>query len=235
MNEIRYLLENTLFVPICVVSIAFYIIIFFKFKSSNNKSRYDADAGSYKNTLRFNKGRWGEHIVAENLAELNKDYVVINDVMLEVNNRTAQIDHIVVSVYGIFVIETKNYGGYLRGDEDDNYISHSYGEKTYMIYNPLKQNRNHVRMLMAATGIKNKYLFVPILTISDECEFEIKSSTEIATFSSLYSSIRRYNKKVLTRDEVEEIAEMINELNVVDEKERADHVERARLNSECPF
>ena len=38
------------------------------------------------------------------------EYKVLNDVMVRTQNgKTSQIDHIVVSAYGIFVIETKNY------------------------------------------------------------------------------------------------------------------------------
>ena len=39
------------------------------------------------------------------------DYIVRNDILLNTEHGTSQIDHVVVSVYGIFVIETKNIRG----------------------------------------------------------------------------------------------------------------------------
>ena len=62
------------------------------------------------------KGFLGEKSVAFLLSGLDKTkYKLINNIMLQVGNKTTQIDHVIVSNYGIFVIETKNYtrGGLL--------------------------------------------------------------------------------------------------------------------------
>ena len=63
------------------------------------------------------KGIKGEKRVSNVLYKLNKNkYRVLNDVLIRAKDKTVQIDHIVVSVYGIFVIETKNYAGNIYGD-----------------------------------------------------------------------------------------------------------------------
>jgi hypothetical protein len=55
------------------------------------------------------KGWIGEKAVADILAKLpNDQYKIINNLMIKTENGSTQIDHIVVSDYGIFVIETKN-------------------------------------------------------------------------------------------------------------------------------
>ena len=56
------------------------------------------------------KGAVGERRVARILNRLPKtEYKVLHDVMLSVpNDCTTQIDHVIISMYGIFVIETKN-------------------------------------------------------------------------------------------------------------------------------
>lgn len=55
-------------------------------------------------------GKAGEFWVKKELKKLPKDYFIINDVMVKTSdNKTHQIDHIIVSKYGIFVIETKQY------------------------------------------------------------------------------------------------------------------------------
>ena len=57
-------------------------------------------------------GKKGEGKVSKILSYLPKDkYIVINDILIEYEHGTIQIDHVVVSMYGIFVIETKNYKG----------------------------------------------------------------------------------------------------------------------------
>ena len=65
------------------------------------------------------KGKVGEKVVAGKLDRLPKDqYRVLNNVTIPTPKGSSQIDHVVVSVYGIFVIETKNYNGWIYGGEN---------------------------------------------------------------------------------------------------------------------
>ena len=67
------------------------------------------------------KGFIGEKTVALLLATLDKkEYRTINDLIIRVDGESTQIDHVVVSNYGIFVIETKNYKGWITGYESSN-------------------------------------------------------------------------------------------------------------------
>ena len=78
--------------PIILIILFILIIVLFKL--------YQADL----------KGAIGEQNVALRLRSLDKSkYKVINNVVLQVGEYTSQIDHIVISDYGVFVIETKNY------------------------------------------------------------------------------------------------------------------------------
>lgn len=68
------------------------------------------------------KGELGERRVARLLSKLPKeDYKVINNLLVNINGQTTQIDHVVVSEYRIFVIETKYYQGDIFGDENSEY------------------------------------------------------------------------------------------------------------------
>jgi hypothetical protein len=68
------------------------------------------------------KGAIGEKSVSFFLARLDpKKYKVLNNLLIKVGSKTVQIDHVVVSNYGIFVIETKNYQGWIYGKEYDEY------------------------------------------------------------------------------------------------------------------
>lgn len=96
------------------------------------------------------KGNVGEQIVAAQLRELpGEKYMVLNDILLQTERGSVQIDHIVISVYGIFVIETKNYKGWIHGNEKSEYWTQSiYPHKT-KFRNPIKQNWSHVYPLKA--------------------------------------------------------------------------------------
>ena len=183
----------------------------------------------------LSKGKRGEYEVAKKLESLGGEYYVINDVMLDTSTKTSQIDHIVISPYGIFVIETKNFSGTLCGSAYDNYISHLCNGKKYMIYNPLKQNLSHVRTLMQVLETDNKELFIPILTVADDCICDIEAKTDIVPFSAIRNSILQHSRELLTVQEVREIAQRIFNMNIVNEEERLHHIERVRLMNECPF
>ena len=73
--------------------------------------------------LRSSKGRIGEQRVAHILGRLPKDrYRIINNLLLRTSSGgTTQIDHVVISEYGIFVIETKFYKGWIYGGESSEY------------------------------------------------------------------------------------------------------------------
>ena len=68
---------------------------------------------------------------------------------------TSQIDHLVLSEYGIFVIETKRYKGWIFGSEKaENWTQVIFKEK-HQFRNPVKQNWSHVyalKSVLTATG-----------------------------------------------------------------------------------
>lgn len=100
--------------------------------------------------LRFPKikGIIGELYVAAFLKILPNDkYSVINNLLFTWNGHSTQIDHIVVSIYGIFVIETKYYKGLIYGGENSEYwLQNIYGNK-HQFRNPILQNQGHIRAL----------------------------------------------------------------------------------------
>lgn len=80
--------------------------------------------------LRFNKGKIAEKMVHHKLMQLPEEYHVIDNVLFMSNGRSTQIDHIVVSPYAVFVIETQGYKGWIFGGESTEYWTQSiYGHK----------------------------------------------------------------------------------------------------------
>ena len=108
------------------------------------------------------KGRYGEKRVATILNSLPDEYTIFNDVYIEENGKSTQIDHVVFSPYGIFVIETKQYKGWIYGDERASFWTKNiYGNK-YEFYNPLLQKYGHVKALESLLGFPYQY-FIPIV------------------------------------------------------------------------
>jgi hypothetical protein len=71
---------------------------------------------AYKNYLIWLEGSKGEGEVNSVLEELDDGYILISDIVVPPNR--GDTDHIIVGPNGIFVIETKNYGGEITCNGD---------------------------------------------------------------------------------------------------------------------
>lgn len=123
------------------------------------------------------KGQAGENKVARILQKLpTEKYKIVNDILIKNSHGTTQIDHVVLSEYGVFVIETKNYSGWIYGGEySEEWTKNVYGNK-YQFRNPLKQNYAHIKALMDILEIKSQDLLIPIDGIAED--FLLKSYRE---------------------------------------------------------
>ncbi len=171
------------------------------------------------------KGWFGEKTVAIILSTLPQDkYQVINNVMLrQTNGKTTQIDHVVISPYGIFIIETKNYKGYITGSE--------WGEKwtenkKYSIPNPLKQNYGHMKALAELLELAEE-MFVPIVVFTVDATVKIQSERIVYT-TQLRKTIRAYQEPKMGADQVNAITDKIKNTNIDSKKARKDHVQTIR-------
>lgn len=96
-------------------------------------------------------GNAGERQVASQLITLPSDnFRLFNNVMLKTSGGTTQIDHLLITSRGIFVIETKAHKGKIFGDFNSKYWTQClYGKhKTinkFSFYSPYKQNQGHIR------------------------------------------------------------------------------------------
>ena len=96
------------------------------------------------------KGWIGEAVltVAKKIVLDGDVYRDLNNVTIPTSNGTTQIDHVFVSRYGIFVIETKNMEGWIFGDEKQPQWTQSLYGKKFRFQNPLHQNYRHTKALV---------------------------------------------------------------------------------------
>lgn len=145
------------------------------------------------------KGTIGESIVSDILSNLpSEKYYVMNDLLLEIGNKTAQIDHVVISVYGIFVIETKNYSGVIIGNENDKkWIQITSDNTQYEFYNPIRQNRNHCRAISECLEFGNPGYYIPITVFLPGCELQVETRCPVIYTDNLLEFIGKYKHSVI--------------------------------------
>ena len=196
---------------------------------------------SLKKTSFFNpsykiNGVIGEEKVKRKLAKLNSNmYKVINDVIFESDNRTVQIDHIVVSIYGIFVIETKNYGGKLYGSEKSTYWKQYIGKERHEFYNPIKQNWAHIYALkvILENNIKNyKWgTYHSIIAFDSRADLnlrDIQSNVHIVSIDNLLYTIGHFEEVCLSIEKVEIIEKVIVQNNNLSKDYKEKHIENIK-------
>ncbi|WP_458778487.1 nuclease-related domain-containing protein [Desulforhopalus sp. 52FAK] len=95
-------------------------------------------------------------------------YFLIKDVTIYDDKGTTQIDHLVVSPYGIFVIETKNLKGWIFGSPQQQKWTQSIYKKKFHFQNPVHQNYRHIKALESALTLESKFL-LPVIVFVGKC------------------------------------------------------------------
>ena len=181
-------------------------------------------------------GRHGEKLTERELKFvrlLGRDGKILRNVYIpKKNGETSEIDVMYITQKGIFVIESKNYSGWVFGSEK-NYqwtVSLPNGLKN-KLYNPIKQNQTHIKWLQKYVG-EDIPLF-SIIVFSERCTLKIKGETSVPVIKrdSLYATIRNAWKKSedkLSDEQVNELYEKLKELTFVSKEDKQKHVENIK-------
>ncbi|EPE6127624.1 NERD domain-containing protein [Vibrio parahaemolyticus] len=191
---------------------------------------------------RWLKGVFGEFLVNRLLSKLpESDYTLIKDVTLPTNDGTTQVDHIVVSRYGIFVVETKNMKGWIFGSARQKQWTQKIYRHSSKFQNPLHQNYKHIKALETLLGCSEEHLHLVIVFIGDSTfKTEMPPNVTYARGSIRY--IQQFNDVVFSDNDYARLTESINRLKlkrgvITDLKHRkhAKEVVASKVSSnECP-
>ena len=179
-------------------------------------------------------GHKGEEYVAKQLKQLPKEYIVLNDVMFPTRYGTTQIDHLVVSPYGIFIIETKTYTGQVIGCEDaDEWAQRQPEEcnrggrsgKEIKFRNPIRQNQSHSLAVTAILKEVGDFPIISIVVFSDKADLSrVKAPRNtIINWGELLSVITSHKRQMISTSDVRRIATKLSSANVTGRRERAKH------------
>lgn len=150
----------------------------------------------------------GEQRVADTLArELSfKDYFLFNNIILHSKNTaSSQIDHIVVSKFGVFVIENKDYSGWIFGSEQQASWTQTFqnGEK-FSFQNPLRQNYSHLAALKELIPALQNY-FYSVVVFSGDAEIKTSMPPNVLLHTNLVTYIENFKEERLSEDDVQMI------------------------------
>jgi len=184
------------------------------------------------------KGVAGEmmvNIIAK--TSLNSDdYHLFRNVTIPVFGGTTQIDHIIVSRFGIFVVETKNMKGWIFGSEQQKAWTQQIFESKHQFQNPLHQNYKHTKTLELTLGLEPEKLFSVVVFVGG-CTFKTAMPRDVTYGGGYISYIKSRTKVLLSEEEVQQVIKQIADHrlhpSIKTHREHAAHVKEIVANKEA--
>lgn len=197
-------------------------------------------------------GMYGEFTISAVLKSLSEEYAVMDDIILETgiklrrynperygnspwrlikkNNiiyevvkQSTQIDHIIVSPYGIFVIETKNHKGWVFGDVNGKVWTQvlngeqgwrAYGGHSHFtFFNPVTQNQTHMNHLSKQLNIGLNYMTGMIVFTNPEAYLGNINCNCCYTLDMLYGAILSYTNQIWNNKQFKQVIHLVENLD----------------------
>lgn len=180
-------------------------------------------------------GRHGEKLTERELKLVRffgRDGKVLRNIYVPKDNgETSEIDVVYITQKGIFVIESKNYSGWIFGDEKSAYWTAMLPNKTKnRFYNPIKQNKTHIKWL--GQYLNGEVPLYSIIVFSERCELKKvtvdSSDIKVIQRDRLYAAVRDIWDKTedkLNKEQVESIYEALEILTHVDNATKMAHID----------
>ena len=122
----------------------------------------------------------------------------MNHITLKVKEGTTQIDHILISRYGVFVIETKNYKGWIFANPMHAMWTQVLFGAKFKFQNPIVQNSRHVRAVRALLDFLPGDLIKSGVVFTGEAEFKTDMPEGVYQLAGFVDYLREETKEVMS-------------------------------------
>jgi len=132
-----------------------------------------------------------------------KVYRRFHDIIIPAKNGTTQIDHLLVSPYGLFIVETKNRKGWIFGSKDQKKWTQSLYGNSYSFQNPVRQTFRQKKIISEFLGIKESTVHTVIYFVG-HCAFKTELPDNVLR-SRLSRYIKQFKERILPPEEIDRI------------------------------
>ena len=193
LRSLLQLFSLLLLNPVFLISVIILVFVLVKEQKEYKNSAYYQITKSPYYSIKHDAGRYGEYLTYKYLKQFETSGAkfLFNIYIPKENSETTEIDVLMICKKGLFVFESKNYSGWIFGNENQMYWyqtlptgrNRSHKEQ---FYNPIMQNRTHIKHLKVLLG--EQIPMRSIIVFSDRCTLK---SVQIC--SNDISVIKRYN------------------------------------------
>lgn len=199
------------------------------------------------------KGEEGEKDIVRRIREQMDyglyGYLLHNLYLPKPDGTTTEIDVVLLSVKGIFVIESKNYAGYIFGNSKQhswtvtlyagrNRVGSKQIEK-HLFYNPIWQNQTHIKCLRKQ--IRSEVPIFSIIVFSGRgtiknIEYDSEKAQILSGYdvSHYFANVRKNFPDLLSKDEVEGLYQQLLPYMAADQAKKASHVAKIQEQKKEP-
>lgn len=183
LSEEDYTGANNPFFAMGMIAIGNIIVVNVRYKRNKVKNL----------AIMLQQGIDCENHVANALESLPNNYYVLNNVGIEDNMGRSEIDSLVVSKNGIWIVEVKSHIGSIYGQEENNYWDYerANGQKDE-IENPLKQSYRQMKILKNIFDAKGIDVFVKY------CVVFPNASAVCVNSDKVYTNLDRLKQDIVT-------------------------------------
>lgn len=158
------------------------------------------------------KGWLGERLVRRWLAQgLDpQHYHALHDLTLRLpDGSTTQIDHVVVSVHGVFVLETKHLQGWIFGAERQKEWTQTFYRHRVRFQNPLRQNWRHLKALETLLDVPLAHLH-SVVVLTGTAQFKTAMPAQVVQGAAVVPYVRSFNAQLLAPEAVQRILQQLD-------------------------
>ena len=186
-------------------------------------------------------GDHGEKRVSSFLEYLDcEDYWVFNDILILNGKYTTQIDHIIISRFGVFVLETKNVHGKVYGNENSEFWKQFLPDIGYRRYgftqehhlrNPIWQNEGHIKTLRRLV-FGSEIPIYGVILFSGGTELFITTNQPVLNMWEVVPYIKQYRSVVLTSEQMNYYRNRLLSVISISSADREKHLDNVYRNME---
>ena len=131
------------------------------------------------------------------------DYHLMNHVTLQLEDGTTQVDHILVSRFGVFVIETKHYKGWIFANAKQKSWTQVLFRLKFKFQNPILQNKRHVRAVQDLLDFLPHSAIKSVVVFTGEAEFKTEIPQGVYRLYGLIDYLRNQTDEVMSLNRVQ--------------------------------
>lgn len=202
-----------------------------------NKSEYKTISGNSFGKTVFDKGNYGEFLTFSYLEQLPRlKKLLVNLYVPKEDGTTTEIDLVMLDETGIYVFESKNYSGWIFGDEKNKTWTQTLenGSKN-KFFNPIWQNKAHINALINVLPELEESIYKSYIIFSERCTLKKvnthSENVKLMKRNDLINTIKQDISgadNVLSKREVLEIYNILSRFILADEETKRRHVEGIR-------